>query len=841
MKNETDKPHNTMERPPLLVGDESEEAQPQLLVNDLPLESVVDEDSEDEGESKLERSYDLPGPAWMGYIFATLPIFACLFGSGRETWSKGIISVLLGLLLIFFAPRRKLPLPAMIGLAGAALAPLLSFLPMALLFETPAWRKVLEVDWEIALSKTLTPQSAVTLEAWLFFSVCCVWLGWCLTRGFSDHQRRAMIYMLTFGGVLLCVLSIMEGSKLISIPWWPRNQVEWGHGFGPFANRNHISSLAAMTSVLCAAAAYDAHRRKSRLSILFVLGFLAPISCIFLNSSRAGLVLLFLGMTTWFGTIAMRRGFFQKLAVSTSLIFIIATLLVMSGGDISKRLSEEGIANFASSQGRSGIFGESLKMILESPWMGIGMGNFESIFPQFSELHNPVSRYLHPESDLLWLLAEGGLLTVLPGLLLLLWIFQSTGPWFGKKKRKSGMQDRRLRNAAAIVFGLGIIHGLCDVPNHGLAYVLLMALLAGIAIRPRRLPQPAERPQRIAFRLGGLAILALGAAWLTIALGHPVLPGTSSAEVLRIRADKLVDSGSPSDALTLMNRAIQMRPMDFRLYFDRARTRLMLGQPSNEALSDFSRSRILEPNIARFCYAEGAIWLDYNSSYSLIAWRELMRRWPDKTYGSILQHGRQHPELLQPLWNLASTTSLKMEYLSWFSSRETFDMCLRSLLSQQPELEGLEPAQRERLFGIWYQHGNQAALVSALETNRKWRDDGWRLLAEHYARNSDFQRACQTVIPYLPSVIRTAPGTSTDIPALERALLYNPTDARRGIDLFQAQKTQGDIDGALRTLEKVAAIPNAPPYVRQEIAALYIMKQDFRRAWEHLREAMQKR
>jgi len=174
-------------------------------------------------------------------------------------------------------------------------------------------------------------------------------------------------------------------------------------------------------------------------------------------------------------------------------------------------------------------------------------------------------------------------------------------------------------------------------------------------------------------------------------------------------------------------------------------------------------------------------------------------------------------------------------------ARDEFDRCLRSLLAQQPDLRGLDPSQRETIFTLWYQHGNQEALISALETNRKWRDDGWRILAEHYARNSDFQRACQTAMPYLPSVIRTAPGTSTDIPALERALLYNPTDPRRAVDLFQAQKTQGDIDGALRTLEKVVTLPSPPPYVRQEIATLYMMKQDFRRAWENLREAMQKR
>ncbi len=848
MKNETDQLQETIEKTPLLVGDEADAEKPLLVEVNEAAEASLDDDAEDDEASKLERSYELAGPAWHGYVFASLPVFACLFGAGRETWSKGLITIPLALVLICFASRRKLPLTALIGLAGAMLAPLLSFLPAAWLSQAPAWRKTLELDWGVELSKTLTPQAAVTLEAWGFFSICCIWLGWCLTRGFSDHQRRAMIHTLTIGGILLCLLSIMEGSKLISISWWPRNQAEWGLGFGPFANRNHISSLAAMTCVLCAAAAYDAIRRKSRLWVLFILGISAPVICILMNTSRAGLVLLCLGMTAWFGTIAMRRGFFKKLAVSSSLIFIIATLLVMSGGDISKRFSEGGIADFASGQGRTSIYVECLKMTLAAPWNGIGLGNFDAIFPQYSELHTPATRYIHPESDLQWLLAEGGLLTLLPILLLLLWIFMSTGPWFGKKKkRKSGMQDRRLRNAAAIVFSLGVIHGLGDVPNHGLGYALFMALLAGIAIRPRRLPQAAAAPQRVAFRLGGLATLALGSAWAAISMGHAVLPGTSAAEVLQTRAIQLMDSGSPSGALPLMNQAISMKPLDFRFYFERALIRLRLGQPLDDALTDFSRSRTLEPHFARYCYTEGVVWLDYNPSFALIGWREFLRRYPAASpgvygyYRMMLNHTNQHPELYEPLWSLASTVELKFDFLEGVRTPEIFNQCIRSLLTQQPDLEGLEAAQRESLFYLWYQHGDQAALISALETNRKWRDDGWRILAEHYARNSDFQRACQTVVPFLPSVTRTAPGTSSDIPALERALLYNPTDARRGIDLFQAQKNQGDIDGALRTLEKVAAIPNTPSYIRQEIAALYIMKQDFRRAWEHLREAMQKR
>ncbi|WP_395748400.1 O-antigen ligase family protein [Prosthecobacter sp.] len=808
-----------------------------------------EEDAEEDSPGTQDRSYEVTGASWKGYLFAALPVAACLFGTGREPWSKGLIAALMAVLLLCFAPRRKLPALPFYCLLGALFAPLLSFLPNAWFFQLPAWRTTLVEDWGIHLSQTLTPQASVALEAWLLFAVCSLWLFWCLTRGFSDVQRRGMVQTLAFGGVLLCVLSMLDYTRMVPIPWWPRNTKEWGNAFGPFANRNHISSIAAMTCVLCAAGGYDAFRRGSRLWLPCLLGFIPPIAAILMNSSRAGVLLLFLGITVWMGTIAMKRGFFQKLAVSASLIFIIGTLLVMSGGNVSKRFTEGGITQFASDNGRGSLFVETLKMSLDSPWTGVGLGNFDATFPQFSDLPVHERRYLHPESDLLWLLSEGGLLTVLPALGLVFWIFLSTGPWYGKK-RKSGMADRRLRNAAAIVFGLGAVHGLGDVPNHGLGYATFMALLAGIAIRPRRLPDAASTSQRVVLRLCGLLLLALGAAWTAVGLGHPVLPGTSAAEALRARAGKLADSGSPAGALPLMDQAIALAPMDFRYYYERACLRLRLGLPKEEALLDFSRCRELDKNYALLCYSEGVYWLDYDPQYAMVSWREMLRRYPEAapgTYGyfnAMLSHSHQHPELREPLWSLATKSELKFEFLKTVTTRDEFERCLRSLLAQQPELRGLESSQRQALFSMWYQYGNQESLIAALEANAKWREDGWRILAEHYARNSDFQRAVQTAMPYLPSVNRSVPGTSTDIPTLERAFLYNPTDARRGIDLFQAQKTQGDLDGALRTLEKVKAISNAPAYIRQEVASLYMMKQDYRRAWEAMREAieaMQKR
>lgn len=813
----------------------------QVDENDDEFES--EEDSKEDNDAGSD--YELPGPVWQGWLFGLVPLLVIVFGAGREAWSKGFAAVLVALLLLVFPARRKLPAVATLCLLGALLAPLLSFLPSSWQVLQPEWRTSLENDWGITLSKTMTPQAWVTWEAWLFFATCMAWLGWCVTRGFSSAQRRGLLQMLTLGGVCICALSILERQHVLMFPWWPRHFMVWGEGFGPFANRNHTSSLAAILCLLSAAAAYDAHRRKSRMWAVYALGLLLPLACIFINTSKAGVVLLFVGFTTWFGTVAMRKGFFQKMTMAATLICVIATLIVMSEGGLSTRLKS---GEFTTTGARGTLFMETLSMATHAPWLGVGLGNFDTVFPLLTSMHEPRSRFLHPESDLLWLLAEGGLLTLVPAVLLILWIFNATGPWFGKKKKgASSRLDRRLRNVAAIAFGLGALHGLGDVPNHSLGYALFLALLAGMAVRPRRLRHESGWAGRLAFRAAGLGILAAGYGWIGVALGHGTLPGTSSAQALRARANQRVDSGSLADAMPLMNEALRLRPLSFEMYYERARLRLLAGGSKEEALMDFSRSRALEPHYAAMCYLEGVTWTQFDPQYAVIAWREFLRRFPAAAPGiyghfrQMLNYANQHPQLREPLWSLADSSDLKLDFLASVTTREEFDRCLQSLLSLPSKLDGLDPRQRETLFEMWGRIGDEKALIASLETNKKWRDDGWRQLATYYARNSDFRSACQTAAAYLPSLNRSTPGGAADIASLERALLYNPMDARVGIDLFQAQKNSGDIDGAIRTLEKVSRLAAPPTYVRQELAALNAAKGDYRRAWEHYQEAMQRR
>ncbi|MBL9130892.1 MAG: O-antigen ligase family protein, partial [Verrucomicrobiaceae bacterium] len=715
---------------------------PRLVDEDGDVKPPRDDD-EDENEAHEDEDsvaeetggYEVDGPAWHGWIFAAVPVLIILLGSGRGSWSKGLAALLLGAVMMAFPPRRKLPNVALWCLLGVLLAPLAAFLP-ASVFGSGAWRATLASIDGLTVAGTITPQPWVTLEAWLILVLCASWLAWALARGFSFAQRRTMLRVLAGGGLVLVWLTIMEHLKIWTVPWWPRN-AEWGEAFGPFANRNHTSSLAAITCVLCASAAYDAHRRKERSWIFFAVGFILPVMAIFMNTSRAGLLLLFLGMTLWLGTSAMRRGFFKKMAVSASLIFASAAVMFIADGGLAARMGDQGLEQLSAAGGRAAIYRDTLALTATAPWVGISLGNFDTVFALASAQLDPRMRFAHPESDFLWFLSEGGLLLVLPGLLLVLWILRSTGPWTGKKsKGRSHRQDRRLRNTAAIVLLLGILHGFVDVPNHGVGYAVLMALLAGITLRPRRLPHAAGWGGRVSSLAAGAAACVLGGVWMAIAFGNPVLPGTSSAEMLLSRAREQGASGSMADALPYLDRAIAMRPLDFALHFERARVRLRLRHPDDEVLADFTRARLLEPHASYMCYHEGVEWLPYRPDLAVLGWREFLRRFPKAGPGQhgyfrqMINHAQPYPELRMQLWSLASSLELKLDFLSSINSKEDFEFCLKDILSRQPDLAALDASQRMTIFEMWSRLGDRDALMAAIASSKQWqRDGGWKLLA----------------------------------------------------------------------------------------------------------------
>jgi O-antigen ligase/Flp pilus assembly protein TadD len=765
---------------------------------------------------------------------------AVFFGAGRETWSHGLAVALAGSAIIVSPPKLKLPWLGVAILALLAIVPLVGLLPATWFGEVPAWRRQLVAEWPLRLSNTLSPQPTVTFEAWLTIVCCLVWLASCLGQGFTEAQRRLCLRILMLGGGSMAMMSILEFWDRIDIPWWPRAERRWGLGFGPFANRNHTASLCAITAVLSAAVAHDAFRHKSKWWLPALLTFVSAVAAILINTSRAGLLLFFLGMTLWLGLAAMRPGFVRKTAVAVSLLIAVASVMLVSGGMLSERLRTGLDMSNLAQDFRVLLFKDAARIFMDAPFAGFGIGNFSFVFPQVSSLAQPNLRFLHPESDILWALTEGGLILLLPCLLAIFWLCRVTGPWASARDHGDGRSDRRMRRVAGITAAVGLFHSSVDVPMHGTAYFILFAVLAGLAALPSVFSQLAGPLLRWSFRFLGILVLGMGIVWFAIGADSLDLPLPSAARQWHVQAVRSTQSRQPEAAMNLVERAVELLPLDYGLHHLRAQLRLQLGQPQELALNDFGLARALEPNVANFCFWEGTYWLAYDPTLAVVPWREWIRRSGKSAgalgggYQQMVEAAEPFPELIATLRQLASTPEMKLAFLIAAKAGPHWQACLEDLLAQDPLVERFDHLQFTYFFGSWIQKGDRRQLMTELENRPAWQVHGWRILTDEYARRGDFKAAYELAEKHQPPKHRPSPPSGLKVDALRRNFLLNPTDPLPGIELYYLLRSKGELEDALYVLKKVAEMPSAPAFLQREWAAIMAEKGEYRRAWELL-------
>jgi hypothetical protein len=236
--------------------------------------------------------------------------------------------------------------------------------------------------------------------------------------------------------------------------------------------------------------------------------------------------------------------------------------------------------------------------------------------------------------------------------------------------------------------------------------------------------------------------------------------------------------------------------------------------------------------------SEAEVWFQYDPSYAVPALREAMAR--DSTraywfYHTAVQQLAAHPELRPALRSLATTPSLQFVYLS-FSTGTEFDVSLKEFLATHPTLEGLKPADRLKLFQLWYERGNSQELLDRLEESVDWLHDGWPVLAAHRAKQGDFEGAYALARAHLPKPSLRARETGELTETLRRRFLLNPQDPLAGLDLYWSQKSEGDFKAALATLREVSILKEAPLGVNWELAGVLATTGDYLHAWGAMQE-----
>jgi Flp pilus assembly protein TadD len=432
---------------------------------------------------------------------------------------------------------------------------------------------------------------------------------------------------------------------------------------------------------------------------------------------------------------------------------------------------------------------------------------------------------------------------MLPAVLLVFWLVAacSSRADAGRNQR-SGL---RLRRAAGIGLLLALLHGFVDVPNHRLAYGLVVAVLAAVAVNPSWLRVPVGPPARAGFRIAGLALLVLAAVHVSQMRGWlPELEST--AELLHRRAVDASAARRHNEAYELADRAVALSPLNFRMYYLRAQLALQLRLSPDDALMDFGRARALEPGYAATCLQEGMYWLGFRPLFAVIPWRECLRRDPEYAVGPhgnyqmMLNQMGRHPELLDPLWQLADRLELQVLFLNASPGGELWQERLEEVLAQNPRLELADKALLKTLFDAWGARGDRARLVALLTEHPEWLPYGWRHLAEERARAGRFREAFELASTQVPPPPRATSLLASDVPRLERVVLMNPNDPRPAVELYHALCAAGDDKQALRVLEKVARLPNAPPFLPLELAQAHARLGDYERAWQVVTEYLAK-
>jgi O-antigen ligase len=757
---------------------------------------------------------------------ALLPVLACFLAGATEKWEEGVVITVLGFCLLVRPPRFSLGTITNLVLFTLFVSSAVALLPAHWFFQ-PEWRGSLVNNFAIQLPSTLTPQPWITLGHLVSFAAGLSWLYIVSTQDLGLREVRFQLRLFTSGIVLLAAICIAFYLAHITPTFWLNEQ-----NFGPFPNPNQTGDLFALTAIMILACVHDDFRERRKRWIAWILALVVIVAAIVLNSSRSGIGILVVGSAFWLGALAFGKRSPLRLAlIVSSLFLLLITFLVFSEQTFQRFHFRDFGGSGGSPDLRWRFFHDTFQLIRDSPWCGIGLGNFEAIFAIFRNASLSDSRTLPAESDWLWLWAEVGwpavVLTVLGIALLVSRVFPlRTGT------------NQRYRLAALIAAILFAIGGILDVSGHQVGTVFAAIFLLGLALH-RPLSLKASHWVAMFFRIVGLGLLMAGLSFIVAASGLKLLPGSlgvSSAKQLSALADRERDF---SETIALTTLALRWAPLDWQLYLARAIAEVELQQTTN-AVDDFRRARFLEPIAYEVPLAEGNAWLPYRPVFAVAAWREALRRagpLRPQVYATLLSDAAlKNSEVSSTLEAIGlGEHDLVLPYLNRVSDA-AFNRVLGQLLRNDPNLQSFTETEKLALFALWSERGEPEEVARVVEQHPDWLRYAWAGVAKYKAGKKDFHAAYELTQRYGEPVALPPGAANLSLQDLQKRLHDAPYNYSIGYELYRAQMQSGQVDDALLTARHFSERPTSPAYFHFLEAQCWAEKQLWERAWNAWQE-----
>ncbi len=771
-----------------------------------------------------------PVPAqWArSFFIALLPVFAVFLGGATSKWAEGVVVALLGLFLIFQPPRRSLGWKINTVFAAFALCGLVSFLPAAWFF-TPDWRTALQNDFGVTLPSTVTPQPWITLGCFASLVAGLCWLYRVSAQELELRVARFQLRLFAAGIVVIAALSILLYLTHHSVPFW-RNE----RNFGPFLNRNQTADLFGLTSVLILASGQDDIRHGRSRWVFWIIALGIVIAAICLNFSRAGILILVASSAIWIATVALRlgapaqAGAAYRISLAVSFLLILVSVLLLAGGPTLERFH---LQKFAGSDFLADfrwlIFQDAWQLIRSSAWVGLGLGNFESVFAIFRDASSGTTRSFHPESDWFWVWSEMGWLAIPLIILGALLLIQRVAPL------EVGT-NQRFRLAALIGAVMFALHGLVDVSGHRVGTAYSALFLLGLSLhRPTKLL--CSKITEWTFRVLGLALFAIGLSWPVASRSKAMLPGavgTNNAKELAVVASRGYNF---AEAIHLTTRALNWAPLDWELYYLRGAAEVAQHDPDQKALDDFRRARFLEPNSESVPLQEGFVWLRTRPDLAEMAWREALRRaGPQRkdVFRNIMFTADLRDPTARPIIRrLAfSEHDLALVYFEQLNARE-FRPAFSKFFDADPDLTAMTPEQKRDFFQLWDSRGDINALVAVVNKHPEWLPYTWRAVAKQRASSGDFRGACELMEKYDSKTVFPPEETGQSLEQLRDRVYRGTNDFSAAYTLYRQQMAHGSIDDALATIRHFTFNRNPPVYFHLLEAQAWAAKNSWEKSW----------
>jgi hypothetical protein len=337
-------------------------------------------------------------------------------------------------------------------------------------------------------------------------AMCAAYLlgRWVVAADLRTRGMQAICAGLLIGGLLSVVVQLLQVSDVRALPdWLVFSMVDRLSNRRPFANLGQPNHLATYLAAATIAALYLArHGTRKRL----LLAAAGTLFCgLALTGSRMGslLGLLVVGFVLMPNAVSppSRRDRVQIAIVLVGgyAIGLLAArlLLVDTSGVMINALERYGEGSFGQ---RVSMWSDALRIALAHPWLGVGAGEYGWAQYLFAEPHPAILPTNNPHNFVLHIAAEFGVPAAAFTLAAICW-------WCWQ--RMSAWNDDAEVATALMLILIVLAHSLLEYPLWNLYFLIVVAMLAGIA-------EPAgtgiARTLRARFILFPLGIIFLGGA-----------------------------------------------------------------------------------------------------------------------------------------------------------------------------------------------------------------------------------------------------------------------------------------------------------------------------------------